>query len=223
MMTVCQSIADAYEKDTGIKPEILTNAPYYENIQPRLSSSNSQIIRLIHHGGATTSRKLERMIQMMDYLDDRFELNLMLVESSRGYLKYLKKIANSKRNIRFCKPVKMLEIAQELNQYDIGIYILEPNSFNIKYALPNKLFEFIQARLAIAIAPSPEMKKIVNEYHLGIVANDFSPQSLANRLMELDFEKINFHKRKSNEIAHIMSAENNKKILLNIVDMILKE
>ncbi|MFK0734356.1 MAG: hypothetical protein ACIWVG_24940 [Gloeotrichia echinulata HAB0833] len=223
MMTVCQSIADTYEKDTGIVPVVVTNAPHYEEIQPRLYNDNSKTIRLIHHGGATTSRKIETMIKMMDYLDERFELILMLVQSSKGYLQYLKNIAKDKQNIQFRQPVKMLELAIELNKYDIGIYILEPNNFNNKYALPNKFFEFIQARLGIAIAPSPEMAKIVKEYDLGVVADDFSPQALAHSLMQLDHQKINFYKQQSHKIAHLMSAQNNKKILLNLVEHVLKQ
>lgn len=223
MMTVCQSIADTYEKDTGIQPVVVTNAPHYEEIKPRLYDDNSKTIRLIHHGAAITSRKIEIMIAMMDYLDDRFELNLMLVENSTGYLRYLKNLAKRKSNIYFLPPVSMQNISNFINQYDIGVFLLEPINFNYKYALPNKLFEFIQARLGIAIAPSPEMARIVKEYDLGVVADDFSPQALAHSLMQLDHQKINFYKQQSHKIAHLMSAQNNKKILLNLVEHVLKQ
>ena len=55
----------------------------------------------------------------------------------------------------------MHELPRMANDYDVGLYLLPPTNFNQRYALPNKFFEFIQGRLAIAIGPSPEMAKLV--------------------------------------------------------------
>ena len=217
MITVCQNIADTYEKETGVKPSIITNAPDYEDIFPKLLTSNTSKIRLIHHGSAMHSRRLDKLITLMNFLDQRFELNLMLTGSSNGYIRYLKELAKNCSNINFLEPVPMPKIVEYINSFDIGIYILEPSNFNNLNALPNKLFEFIQARLAIAIAPSPEMAKIVKNYDLGVVAEDFEPKTLAQKIMDLNYQKINYYKQKSHEFAYELSAENNKQILLNLV------
>jgi len=223
MTTVCQGIADTYEKEFGIKPIVVTNASEFEDIHPNLLNENKPGIRLIHHGGAGPSRKIENMIKMMDYLDERFELNLMLIESWPGYMKYLKRVAKGKRNIHFLAPVPMRALPRVLNQYDVGVFLLEPTNFNYFYALPNKFFEFIQARLGIAIGPSPEMARIVKEYDLGVVAEDFSPKALAQCLLKLNDQKINYHKLQSHKVARLMSAEQNKKILLKLVHQVLQE
>ncbi len=154
---------------------------------------------------------------MMDYLDNSFALNFLLTEASKSYLDKLKKLAVKNSNIRFLDPVPMRELSTFLNQFDIGIFLLEPTNFNYRYALPNKLFEFIQARLAIAIGPSPEMSRVVKEHDLGIVAEDFEPETLAKKIMNLDYEKINYYKNQSHKVAYSLSAENNKQILLNLV------
>jgi len=223
MTTVCQGIAEIYEKDIGIKPIVLTNAPDFENIQPSLRDGRVKTIRLIYHGSVSASRKTEKMIQMMNHLDGRFELNLMLTDANPGYIGRLKRLAKNKSNIHFLPPVPMRDLPRCLNQYDIGVYILEPSSFNNFHALPNKFFEFVQARLAIGIAPSPEMARIVKEYDLGVVAEDFSPESLATRLMNLDHEKINYYKLQSHKVSRLMSAEQNHKILLDLVRQVLGE
>jgi hypothetical protein len=36
--------------------------------------------------------------------------------------------------------------------------------------------EFIQARLAVAVDPSPEMARLVQRYGCGVVAPDFPPK-----------------------------------------------
>jgi hypothetical protein len=115
----------------------------------------------------------------------------------------------------------MPELSRFLNQYDIGVYLLEPVNFNFLHSLPNKFFEFIQARLAVAIGPSPEMARLVREYDLGVVADDFSPQALAQCLLGLDLKRIEYYKSQSHKVAHLLSAEQNKKILLDLVERVL--
>jgi len=222
MTTVCQGIADTYEKEFGIKPIVITNAPDFEDLNPNLLDENKRSIRLIHHGAAGPSRKIENMIKMMDHLDERFELNLMLIEAWPGYLRRLQRLVKGKPNIHFLPPVPMRTLPRYLNQFDMGVYILEPTSFNFLHTLPNKFFEFIQARLGIAIGPSPEMARIVKEHDLGVVAGDFSPRALAHCLLELNDQKINYYKLQSHKVARLMSAEQNKKILLNLVHQVLQ-
>ena len=223
MTTVCQGIAEAYEKETGTRPVVLTSAPDFEDLQPHLLNERQSAIRLIHHGVAGRSRKIENMIEMMDDLDGRFELNLMLVESDPSYFRYLKRVARHNPRIRFLPPVPMRTLPTYLNQFDVGVFLIEPTNFNYRFILPNKFFEFIQARLAIAIGPSPEMARMVKEHDLGIVSEDFSPKTFARSLSSLGRETINYHKLQSHKAARMMSAERNREILLDLVRQILRK
>jgi hypothetical protein len=94
---------------------------------------------------------------------------------------------------------------------------LAPTNFNNKYALPNKLFEFVQGRLAICIAPSPEMERIVKEFDLGVVAQDFSAESMAMAIKSLTKEKIAHFKAQSDKSARELSAEKNREKFLQLV------
>jgi hypothetical protein len=165
MLTVCDGLADEYARVYGVKPKLLMSAPVYQSLTP--SRVDERQIRLIHHGGAMPGRHLESMIEMMDCLDERFTLDFMLVPNDANYLVKLKRRAATHPRVRFLEPVPMLEISRTINNYDIGVYILKPNNFNNAHALPNKFFEFVQARLGIAIGPSPEMAHLVKLYELG--------------------------------------------------------
>lgn len=219
-LTVCEGIADEYHAQYGVRPVVVTNAPDFESLEPH--GTDPRRIRLIHHGGAIPSRRIENMIRMMDHLDERFELDFMLVPSDPKYHAELEAMAQGKPRIRFIPPVPMREIAQTIAAYDMGIYLLEPNSFNNRMALPNKFFEFIQARLAVAIGPSPEMARVVREHGLGVVTEDFSPVSLAQALGKLDADQIDAYKRGSHEAAALLSAEENRRRLLGVLDQVLE-
>lgn len=218
MMTVCEGIANTYKEKYGVEPVIVTNAPYYQELKPK--SSDNKEIRIIFHGTANPSRKIENIIRMMDYLDNRFSLDLMLIGQDR-YINKLKYMASRNKHIHFISPVPMKDICNVINKYDIGVYILEPNSFNNLMALPNKFFEFIQSRLAVAIGPSPEMARIVKKYDCGVVAEDFKPSSLAACISGLDNKKIDYYKSMSDKLARIMCAENNGENVIQLLNRVL--
>lgn len=218
MTTVAQGLVDAYKELTGVEAAVLTNAPEYHNLQPGPVGDR---IRLLHHGIANRSRGLERTIEVMAHLDDRFTLDLVLVEHEPRYLRRLHRLAASDRRIRFLDPVPMGNIVRFASKYDIGVFLLPPSNFNYRNALPNKLFEFIQARLAVAIGPSSEMTRVVDEWQCGVVAPDFEASSLARMLQSLDASTLTRYKMGSHAAAAVLTAEANRALLHGLVDRLL--
>ncbi len=219
MTTVCPGIAEEYEKNYSVRCEVITSAPFYEELAP--SPTEADRIRMIHHGGLHRSRRIENMIRLMDMLEDRFTLDLILINSNPRYYKELNHLARRHERIRWRDPVSMPEIARKIHEYDIGLFLLWPGAYNYRMALPNKFFEFIQARLAIAIWPSPEMARVVREYDCGVVADDFTVEAMAVKLNSLGPEDITRYKQNAHQAATGCCAEANRDILLKIVRRLL--
>lgn len=213
MMTVCRGIADEYALNYGVKPKVVHNAPLDQRLTP--SPVTEEKIRMIHHGVASRARHLEVMIEMMRYLDQRFTLDLMLVDVEPEYLHFLRQQARHDDRVRFIEPVPMHEICQRINEYDVGLYLLPPDNFNHRHALPNKFFEFIQARLCVAIGPSPEMAALVREYGCGVVAESFEPHALAQALIALTTDDVRSQKEASHRAAQALSFERDKAVILS--------
>ncbi len=203
MSTVCQGIAELYQKKYGANAFLMHNAPAYRELEP--SHVKNKSIRLVHHGGAQRSRGLETMIEMMNSLDDRFQLHFYLVAHVSSQVEYLKELKSAASDLKgrvvFHDPVHSDQIAEEINQYDVGVYPLKPSSVNDSLALPNKFFEFVQARLAIVIGPSQEMVRLVNKYDLGLIAEDFTADAMARTLSNLTKEKVWQCKQQSDAAA----------------------
>ena len=219
MITVCPGIAKEYNKVYGVQCDVLTNAPFYELLNP--SPVDATSIRMIQHGAINKSRKMEKMILLMDLLDERFTLDFMVIPNDLDYLQKLKQLAKSRTRVSFRNPVPMPEIAKTINEYDIGLYLLAPDGFNKRMALPNKLFEFIQARLAVAIWPSPEMARVVEETKCGVVAKEFTIEAMAKALNNLSAEDIQKLKHNSHQAASTLCAETNRKLLLENVQKLI--
>ena len=221
MITVESHIAQRYEQEFGVQVEVIRNAPPYQPLPFR--PVDPQHIRMIHHGGAIRERQLETMIQVLSQTEARFTLDFMLIPSEKHYFRQLKKIASQTdpSRIRFIPPVQPMEISQFINQYDIGLFLIPPVNFNYYMILPNKLFEFIMAGLAVAIGPSPAMAALVDQYQCGIVADDFEPTSLARKLNQLTPQAINQMKQNALNAAKTLNAEHEMKKLLAIYHRLL--
>lgn len=219
MTTVCKGIADEYRKVFEVSSDIIFNAPRAWSLEPGKVEDHQ--VKMIHHGVAAPSRNLERMIEMVDLLDQRFTLDFMLVSSDDRYYERIKSLAAENKRIRFLPPVEMENICPTINRYDIGVFLLPPANFNYQHALPNKFFEFIQARLAVAIGPSPEMAKLVQQHACGVVAESFSAQALADALNQLTSEQIQHYKQASDLAATKLNDQESEQVLLkNVMSLI---
>lgn len=204
MTTVCKGIANEYEVRYQIPVSVCLNCPEPVTLPVRPTQDGS--IRMIHHGAAIPSRKIEVMIELMQFLDERFSLDLMLVSQDSNYLAKLQAMASRDMRINFIPAVPMREIVSKICQYDIGLFLLPPTNFNYLHALPNKFFEFMQARLAIAVGPSPEMADLVRVHQCGVVSPSFQAHDMAQCLNELTTASIDAMKRQSDLASRQFNA-----------------
>ncbi len=221
-ITVSSPIAQKLQSELGLDPIVVLNAPEKTTVSPH--RVDPMHIRLIHHGIAQCNRHLEVMIETIALCDERFSLDLMLVEHDTGYLSELKKLATGLAlgRINFRDPVPTEEIVTAISSYDIGFYILIPSSDNQRWALPNKLFEFIMAELAVCIGPSPAMSEVVRRYGCGCVAPSFEAHDVAGLLNSLTVAQIEEMRQSSREASVELNAEKESQKIVAMVDRLLK-
>jgi len=216
--TVNESIAKAYFDYLNIKPKVINNAADFHQL--KANQINPSNIRLIHHGAAVLGRNLERIIDVMKYLDDKYTLDIFLA-GNKTYIKKLIEYSQGINNVSVLPPIDKDKIITVSNNYDIGIYILPPTNFNSKYALPNKVFEYMQARLALVVSPNPEMKNFVLNNGLGICSVDYTSKALASAIKGLSLDDVINFKNASNNKSMELSNENNFLKLKEIATFLL--
>lgn len=221
IITVSDGLSTEYHSVYGVDPEVVMSLPIRWDLQPQ--QPQTDCIRIIHHGAAGRSRRTEIMLEMMDHVDERFTLDLMMISTDVKYWRYIVSLAEKRQNVRIIPPVPMQEIIPTTNKYDIGLFLVPPTNFNLAHTLPNKLFEFIQARLAVAIGPNEDMSQIVRKYNCGLVADDFQPRSLARELNRLTSESLMELKLNSHRAATILNAETTGRRVREIVSEVLQD
>jgi glycosyltransferase involved in cell wall biosynthesis len=140
----------------------------------------------IYQGVLNKGRGLEMLIKAFCHTKD----NVFLIIFGEGPLK--EQLISMIKTLRISKKIIFLPLieASKLISYtagaDIGINLLEPINLSKKFALPNKIFEYIHVGIPIISSKTLEMEIIYRKYNLGmLIENSTEKIALAiNHLSE---------------------------------------
>ncbi|MCB1135576.1 MAG: glycosyltransferase [Chlamydiia bacterium] len=219
MLTVSQGIAEEYQRVFGIGCGVMTNAPRQQELYPQPLQRNR--IRMIYHGVIDPGRGVEDIFRIMDRLDDRFHLDMIMIPSSKtSYLQRMEVLAEEHPRVRLIPRVEPDQIPKLCNQYDVGFYPLAASSFNNQHALPNKFFEFIQARVAVITTRLPEMTRYLQQHGCG-ASFEMPVESFAASMNRLETEEIWQMKLCAHRAAGELCAERNLKDFQRLVESLI--
>lgn len=214
--TVGDGIAAEYERRFGFRPSVVTNAAPYVDAEP---SPVHDPLRLVHSGAAQEHRGLEEIIEAVQLSRAELSLDLYLVPQNPAFLDRLRTLsARTPDRVRICDPVPYARLAETLQSYDAGIHVIPPKSFNHRWALPNKMFDFVQARLGLIVGPSPEMAAYVERFGIGVVTADFAAAGIARTLDAITPDDVRNWKAASHEHARELSSDEQVKVWKSAVD-----
>ena len=179
-VTVSYPIAEIYRRLYGVRFGVVRNVPSrFNRPEKRLVPESYQGKRLIIYQGAlNVGRGLELMIRTLQYLD-----NVIFIVAGSGdieqELKDLVKEEGVEQKVDFRGRLLPDQLIPLTAACDLGISLEEDLGLSYRYALPNKLFDYIQARIPVLCSALPEMKRVVETYGVGIATRERNPEKLA--------------------------------------------
>lgn len=202
--TVSGGLAREYEREFGFRPEIVTNAAPFAALEPIPVSSP---IRLVHSGACLRQRNLMALIDAIGLTRADVSLDLFLTPNDPQHLQDLRDRAAEVGSVIVHDPVPYRDLITTLNAYDVGVFAGPPVNFNAEWALPNKLFDFVQARLGVVVGPSAEMATYIESFGFGRVSSGFDAPSIAETFDDLSASEVETWKSQSDAAAEALSAE----------------
>jgi len=184
--TVSEPIAEAYQNAYTVNFRVIRNLPYRSGHPVRRPDllPCDPVRTIIYQGSLNPGRGLEFAILAMKYLE-KLRLRIFGDGPLRKDLEKLVKENNLSNRVIFMGRVPLNELQSHTNQASLGISLEENRGKNYYFSLPNKLFDYIQARIPVLVSDLPEMRKILDEYNIGMVADSVEPASLARLIDEM--------------------------------------
>lgn len=185
--TVSNGIAERLQAKYGLRdtPLVIRNTPPYVAIAPRTTGTR---MRVLYHGGVVAGRGLEAAIDSVAFWRPEFDFTIRGL-GAPDYIATLRariEARNLATRVALVPPVATTDLVREAAAFDIGFHALPGHSHNNVLALPNKIFEYTMAGLALCVSDLPEMARLIRQYGLGITFASLRPEDIARAINALD-------------------------------------
>lgn len=214
--TVCDSIATVYNQKYGTSFQVVRNIPVGNTAVPETRNVNQKKI-ILYQGAVNIGRGLEQAIKAMHFIK-----GAQLVIAGDGDIKtQLEELVSTEKlqdRVHFTGRLSIEELAKLTPTADLGLSIEEDLGLNYRFALPNKLFDYIRAGVPALVSDLPEMKAIIEKYEIGAISNSHDPKKLAESINESlnNSEKRKIWKANLVQASKELTWENEEKVLARI-------
>jgi glycosyltransferase involved in cell wall biosynthesis len=224
VVTVSEGIAELLEERYRLatRPTVVRNA--YDGPAMPFRATGSPI-RLLFHGLLCPDRGLESLIEALALLPEDRCLILRGGGDPRyvAGLRALAERSGVSGRVAFAPPVTPAQVVPMANAADVGVFAPPLDMAQTRHALPNKLFEYVAAGLALCVTEAPEMAALVDRYRLGVVSQGSDAAAIAAALGRLDAAAIDAAKRRAVAVAADFSWQIERARLLSLVEALLAQ
>ena len=193
VFTVSASIADKLVDLYGIRrPTVVYNIP--EAHTPPASSIlrdkagvRSEETVFLHQGQMRQHRGCELIVDAMRDVDG--VLVFLGDGPLRESLRQKARDCGVSERVRFLDAVPPDELLAHTSGADVGLTLLEDVCLNHRYALPNKLFEYLTAMVPVIASNLPEVRSILADYDVGLTVDPGVRDDLVAAMRQASIDK----------------------------------
>lgn len=219
-MAVSDSIATVYREKYGTDFITVRNfaRAYTAEPYPEFIRSYPSKFRIIYQGALNRGRGIELLIDAMQHLED----TLLFIAGNGDIRDALKRRVERlalQGKVVFTGRLTPGELRRITPECDLGVSLEEDLGLNYRLALPNKIFDYIQAGIPVLCSDLPEMSAIIHHHRVGEVCISREPHELAKQIsgMLLDVDARKQWRRNLKKAAAELCWEREEQKLLDLV------
>ena len=188
--TVCGSIANVYHELYHVDFKVVRNLPVCSEIgfiSSEITKPSGAAKIILYQGALNMGRGIEDAIRAMQLIEGA-ELWLAGDGDLTVQLKQMVSELQLELKVKFLGRQPIDRLSEITRQADLGISLEEDLGLNYRFSLPNKLFDYIQSGIPVLVSNLPEMRRIVERYRIGAIAETHQRKDLAQKISSVLFD-----------------------------------
>lgn len=192
VITVAPAIAQVVQEDYDLedRPTVVMNIPVVganppKTVREAVDLDESALV-LVYSGGLDVTRGVHTLVSTLGKLP---EAHLVLVSKAEtAYTRELEEMARGGgyiERLHFAPFVEPQHVVGYLAGADVGVHTIVSGPINHELTLPNKVFEYMHARLPIVISDCRAMAELVERLGVGRAFASEDADSLAEVLQDV--------------------------------------
>ncbi len=183
VITVNQSIADAYKQRYGKELHVVRNIPMPRELgllpsREALDLPADKPILVLQGSGINVDRGAEEAVLAMQSLPDC----LLLIIGGGDAWPVLQRLVNEhalEDRVRLMGKMPYARMMDYTRNADLGLTLDKDTNLNYRFSLPNKLFDYMHAGIPVLATDLPEVAAIVRGNDCGVVLPKADPTAIA--------------------------------------------
>lgn len=217
MMTASESYADWFHKRYEIqRPFVVQNFPKHTPNPQNYQENNAPKI-ILYQGVINPSRGLDKMISAMINIPGA-ELWIAGDGPKKTEYQNLSKSLNLQNKVKFLGKLSPQKLRALTPKADLGLSIEENNGLSYYYSMPNKISDYIQARIPVIVSDYPEMRKVVDHFHAGEKISEYS--ELPEKVLSVLEKGKGFYESYLNHAAQELCWEKEEQKLADLFHLV---
>ncbi len=219
IFTVSPSIAKLYNEEYGVNVKILRNLPQLSgDIAGKKNLRVEGKYILIYQGAINVNRGIDYMVKAMKYIDNAVLYILGIGDIYEDIHDLILSLELNDK-VKMMGEIPLENLKSYTVQADMGLSLEEDTGLNYRFALPNKLFNYIHANIPVLVSDLPEMKAVVTRYKIGKVIKNHDEKHIADKIISMlsDKEKMQFWKANTKKAMIELNWEKEKQIIKTVL------
>jgi glycosyltransferase involved in cell wall biosynthesis len=221
VVTVSPSLASELKSRLGLRrtPRSVLNAPELLTEEPPPAPADGPL-RVIYQGAAGVgARPFHDVIAASSSAGEDVEITLRVVRVDLEELRRLVRDSGAAGRIQVVAPVPPDRLLEGLFGFHVGLIINRPATLTDELALPNKLFEYMMAGLAVVAPRLPGVAPLVEGEGIGVTFEPGRTDRLAAALATLagDRARLGAMRARARQLAlERYNAESQQDVLADV-------
>jgi glycosyltransferase involved in cell wall biosynthesis len=229
VVTVSQGIAGLMFEAFGIRPLVIRNCHderFEKAIEPGLRAKlelAEETALVIVIGQWKKGQAINEALAALARLPPHVHLAML----GRGYEQFQSEAVRLgvSARVHMVQPVLPTEVVPFVRSADASLILYYPRSQNYLHALPNGFFQSVAAGLPLLYPPLPEIRRLAQQYKLGIEIEPTSAESIRESILKLieSPERMRRYRNNAKIASQELSWEREEQILKQLIERVLDD